>query len=109
MPFKLTRTLNGLMLAGLIGLGATTALSILPAGAVPAGTPVPNGEIDPDSAIAQGGDPVRGKTVYQNVGRCVQCHGWGGDGTGSDPRSPGAAANLRETQLDTATLAEIIS
>lgn len=108
MSSKLTRIFNGLMLAGLIGLGGTTALVTVPANAVPAGTPVA-GDVDPDSAVAQGGDPVRGKTVYQNVGRCVQCHGWGGDGTGSDPRSPGSAANLRETQLDTTTLAEIIS
>ncbi len=49
-------------------------------------------------------DIARGKAVYQTVGICLNCHGWDGDGLGKNPRSPGVAAKLRETQLDTETL-----
>ena len=49
-------------------------------------------------------DVARGKSVFQSVGICVNCHGWDGDGLGKNPRSPGVAAKLRETQLDTETL-----
>jgi mono/diheme cytochrome c family protein len=55
------------------------------------------------------GDPVRGKVVFQRVGYCVNCHGWAGDGqSGRNPRSPDAGANLRETSLDTESLAQVI-
>jgi len=55
------------------------------------------------------GDPVRGKIVFQRVGYCVNCHGWAGDGqSGRNPLSHAAAANLRETQLDTEGLTEVI-
>ncbi len=55
------------------------------------------------------GDPERGKTVYQKIGYCVNCHGWAGDGqSGRNPLSHAAAANLRETQLDTKVLTEVI-
>ncbi|HHY49730.1 MAG TPA: cytochrome c [Alphaproteobacteria bacterium] len=112
MLIKPNRTLSALILASLVGLGAAVTLSVLPAAAVPAGMEPKEGaaaEVDPNSALARGGDPERGKTVFQNVGHCVECHGWGGDGTGSNPRSPGAAANLRETQLDTDALLEVIA
>lgn len=46
------------------------------------------------------GDPERGKTVYQRVAYCVNCHGWPGDGrTGVNLRSP-TGSNLRESELD---------
>jgi hypothetical protein len=55
------------------------------------------------------GDPQRGKNVFQKVGYCVNCHGWAGDGqAGRNPLSHAAAANLRETQLDTEGLTEVI-
>lgn len=55
------------------------------------------------------GDPERGEAVYQRVGNCTYCHGWAGDGEhGKHPRSPGVAANLRETQLDTAAMMEVV-
>lgn len=55
------------------------------------------------------GDPERGRIVFQRVGYCVNCHGWAGDGqSGRNPMSPGSSANLRETQLDTEGLTEVI-
>jgi cytochrome c5 len=59
-------------------------------------------------AAAEAGDPVRGKKVFRDVGRCNFCHGWAGDGTGSDPRHQGEAANLRITELDTESLIDIV-
>jgi Cytochrome C oxidase, cbb3-type, subunit III len=56
-----------------------------------------------------GGDPERGRIVFQKVGYCVNCHGWAGDGqSGRNPLSHTAAANLRETELDTELLTEVI-
>lgn len=60
----------------------------------------------------QSGDPVgdaeRGKIVFRSVGYCVNCHGWAADGkTGTSLQAP-AGPNLRETELDTAALIEII-
>lgn len=55
------------------------------------------------------GDPVRGKRVFQVTGNCTYCHGWAGDGQhGKHPRSPGVAANLRESQLDAESLMQIV-
>lgn len=55
------------------------------------------------------GDPARGKVVFLRTGGCVNCHGWPGDGkTGIDMRSP-TGANLRESQLDKASLIEVVS
>ena len=39
---------------------------------------------------------------------CQFCHGINGDGRG-DPRSPGRAANLRETRLNREQLIEVIA
>lgn len=62
------------------------------------------------AAAKQPADIVRGKTVFQTTADCVYCHGWPGDGsTGRNPRSPGIAANLRETQLDTDTMIQVVS
>jgi cytochrome c553 len=60
-----------------------------------------------EAALAEA-DVERGKAVYQRVGICVNCHGWDGAGTGKNPRSPGNAANLRETQLDAQALLDVI-
>lgn len=55
------------------------------------------------------GDPERGKIVFKKVGYCVSCHGWAGDGqAGRNPMAHAAGANLRETQLDTEGLTEVI-
>lgn len=59
--------------------------------------------------LLAGADVKRGKEVFAKVGVCVSCHGWDGDGKGKNPRSEGAAALLRESQLDTAGFIEIIS
>ncbi|MGV8830828.1 MAG: c-type cytochrome [Devosia sp.] len=60
----------------------------------------------------QSGDPVadpeRGKIVFRSIGYCVSCHGWAADGkTGTNLQAP-AGPNLRETELDTKALTEII-
>ncbi len=59
--------------------------------------------------LLEGADLARGKDVYAKVGVCVSCHGWDGDGKGKNPRSEGAAALLRESQLDATALIEIIA
>jgi mono/diheme cytochrome c family protein len=100
---RIVTAINGLMLAGVLTMGVSTVVL-----AVPAGTPTNQPAATAEGAAPEG-DPVRGKTVYTNVGRCTECHGWGGDGTGSNPRSPGKAANLRETQLDAQGLYDIIA
>ena len=64
---------------------------------------------DTTAAAALVGDPERGKIVFQKVGYCVSCHGWAGDGqAGRNPLSRAGSANLRETQLDTEGLTEVI-
>jgi cytochrome c553 len=51
-----------------------------------------------------------GKYIFKTKADCVYCHGWPGDGmTGKSPRSPGQAANLRKTQLDTDDMIQIIA
>lgn len=55
------------------------------------------------------GDPERGKTVYQKIGGCANCHGWAGDGgAGRNPLARTTGANLRVTELDPEGLAETI-
>lgn len=55
------------------------------------------------------GDAEKGKQVYQRVGLCATCHGWPADGqTGRNPMARGAAANVRETQLDPQGLFDVI-
>lgn len=57
----------------------------------------------------QVGDPERGKIVYRSVGYCSNCHGWPGDGeTGLLLQAP-PGPNLRQTELDTEALIEVIS
>jgi mono/diheme cytochrome c family protein len=58
--------------------------------------------------LLAGADLDRGKVVFERVGLCISCHGWDGNGMGKNPRSEGAAAKLRETQLDTEGLMDII-
>jgi hypothetical protein len=56
------------------------------------------------------GDAEKGKVIYQRVGVCANCHGWPGDGvSGRNPIShAGTVANLRESQLDTQALYDVI-
>ena len=55
------------------------------------------------------GDPEKGRTVYQRLGICANCHGWAGDGeAGRNPLSHAVGANLRETKLDQQGLYDII-
>jgi hypothetical protein len=49
-----------------------------------------------------------GKKLWAKKIGCGYCHGVFGDGSG-DPRSPGAGANLRITQLDREGLIEVIA
>lgn len=59
-----------------------------------------------DAAQFDDADVERGRAVWKKS-RCAFCHGWSGDGRGH-PRSPGVAANLRRSELDTAATKEII-
>lgn len=52
------------------------------------------------------GELERGRAVYKGS-NCAFCHGWAADGRGH-PRSPGAAPNLRKSQLDKDALSYII-
>ena len=55
------------------------------------------------------GDPERGKVVFQKIGYCVSCHGWAGDGqAGRNPLARATGSNLRKTQLDPESLAQVI-
>jgi mono/diheme cytochrome c family protein len=49
-----------------------------------------------------------GQRLFQDKADCQFCHGIDGDGRG-DPRSPGRAANLHETQLDRDRLIEVVA
>ena len=49
-----------------------------------------------------------GERLFRDKADCQFCHGIDGDGRG-DPRSPGRAANLHETQLNRDQLIEVIS
>jgi cytochrome c553 len=59
-----------------------------------------------DLAFAQ--DTSFGQRLFQDKADCQFCHGINGDGRG-DPRSPGRAANLHETQLNRDQLVEVIA
>jgi cytochrome c553 len=59
-----------------------------------------------DSAFAQ--DTSFGQRLFQDKADCQFCHGINGDGRG-DPRSPGRAANLHETNLNRDQLIEVIA
>lgn len=55
------------------------------------------------------GDAENGKQVYQRLGRCVNCHGWAGDGqSGRNPLSHSAGADLRDTKLEAQGLYDVI-
>jgi hypothetical protein len=56
---------------------------------------------------AQEGDAAYGVDVWKSVANCKDCHGWAGDGQPFNPQSP-PGANLRETALDAANLADTI-
>lgn len=62
-----------------------------------------------DVSLLEGADITKGQDVYNRIGVCLSCHGWNGDGMGKNPRSEGNAAKLRESQLDTQTLIDVIS
>jgi mono/diheme cytochrome c family protein len=49
-----------------------------------------------------------GERLFRDKADCQFCHGIDGDGRG-DPRSPGRAANLRQTRLDREQLIEVIA
>lgn len=53
------------------------------------------------------GDAENGKLVYQRVAKCVNCHGWPGNGRDGVMLQRGGA-NLRETKLDAQGLYDII-
>src|ERR1700676_3052615 len=57
---------------------------------------------------AFGQDTAFGQRLFQDKADCQFCHGADGDGRG-DPRSPGRAANLRETYLNRDQLIEVIA
>ena len=60
------------------------------------------------SAPTSAQDVSFGQRLFQDKADCKFCHGAEGDGRG-DPRSPGAAANLRHTILNKAQLTEVIA
>jgi len=49
-------------------------------------------------------DIDRGKKIYERIGNCLQCHGWG-----RNPRSVGTAPNLRLVEPDPDVLRELIA
>ena len=51
-------------------------------------------------------DIMRGRQLYKKS-NCAFCHGWAGDGRGH-PRSPGAAASLRDSSLERDSMETII-
>jgi mono/diheme cytochrome c family protein len=53
-------------------------------------------------------DFAYGRRLFLEKAECSFCHGWAGDGAGH-PQSPGAAANLRNSRLDRASLIMVIS
>lgn len=98
------------VLAGFAYLPAT-AIAFQPAAKTDAATtaaPAAAGA-ETSEAAAPAGDPVRGKNVFMRLGVCSECHGWAGDGKhGKHPRSPGIAANLRESQLSAEDMASVV-
>lgn len=102
MSFAPRKLIGMLFVAGMLAATPATITYAQDAAATPAAA----GELDP---LLAGADIERGKDVYAKVGVCVSCHGWDGDGKGKNPRSEGAAALLRESQLDTQGFIDIIS
>ena len=51
---------------------------------------------------------IMGERAFESKANCAWCHGVFGDGKGH-PRSPGIAANLRETVLDEELLTEVLN
>jgi len=88
---------------------AAPAAAAAPAATSDAGDPTQSPAIELSTAT-QPANIARGKLVFQTTANCVNCHGWPGDGsTGKNPRSPGIAANLRQSQLDTNTMIQVVS
>jgi hypothetical protein len=59
------------------------------------------------AGAASAQDANFGRSVWLSQANCADCHGWLANGVNEDPRSfPGA--NLRETVLDAAQIAEVI-
>lgn len=52
-------------------------------------------------------DASFGRSVWLTQANCADCHGWFGNGFGEDPRAP-KGADLRQTPLDAAGIAEVI-
>lgn len=76
------------------------------AAATEAGTSEATGAAADD--LLAGADIERGHTIFKRTANCISCHGWNGNGMGKNPRSEGKAALLRDTQLDTQGLMDII-
>src|SRR5258708_3364857 len=53
-------------------------------------------------------DFAGGRRIFLEKADCAYCHGWAGDGAGQG-QSPGAAANLRRSQLNRDSLIMVIS
>ena len=98
-------TLAGLLLASALLAMAPAAIAFSP----PSKEPAKDSAAGEGEGLLAGADIARGKVVFQKVGICVSCHGWDGNGMGKNPLSEGAEALLRETQLDTQGLIDIIS
>jgi len=103
MSFAPRKLIGMLLVAGMLAATPATITYAQDAAAVAASAAAAT---DP---LLAGADLARGKEVFAKVGVCVSCHGWDGDGKGKNPRSEGAAALLRESQLDAAGFIEIIS
>lgn len=77
--------------------------------ATPEAAPAPEaaGDAKPLIDTTLVGDVTKGLRVFQTKG-CQRCHGWDGAGLGRDPRAPGPAANLRQTELDDASMRDVV-
>jgi mono/diheme cytochrome c family protein len=109
MAFNKTLLLTGavgLFSAALLSASLWSAQSAL--AFIPAQNAKPATEATATATTAETGDAVRGKRVYTDLGHCTKCHGWAGDGTGSDARHLGEVANLRETVLTFEELVTVV-
>jgi mono/diheme cytochrome c family protein len=127
MPLKFSRQIGlAVAIVTLIGSAAFTVQAQAPAENSATTPPTASAPAAPAAATPAAGDPTqspqiekagtnppdiaRGKIVFERAANCLNCHGWPGDGvTGKNPRSPGLAANLRASQLDTDTMIQIVS
>ena len=99
---KYSALAGGVLMAVFLGVGGLQLQPLAVSGKL----------VTPPAEAAAGktsADLDKGKRIYDKVGLCITCHGWDGTGRGSDPRSPGSAANLRESGLDADGLRDIIS